>query len=195
MTELTAVESALVGRYDFDTTHSRMGFVARHAMITKVRGSFSDFEGHVEIAGDLARSTVAVVVKSASITTGNEMRDSHLRTNDFLDVTEFPEITFVSTELSVGSGSVEGGDLEITLTGDLTIKGVTRTSTLALTYTGSAIDPYGNHRIGFEGRGSLNRSDFGVTWNGALEAGGVLVGEVVTLEFDVSAIRAVEVAS
>ncbi|MDE3206567.1 MAG: YceI family protein [Acidobacteriota bacterium] len=181
---ITTDPTTLTGRYTIDPTHSRIGFVARHAMVTKVRGSFNEFEGSGYFdAADPARSTLQLSIKAASIDTGNADRDAHLRSNDFFDMDTYPQITFTST-------SVEPtGDDRFRVTGDLTIKGVTRPVAVDFEYTGSAVDPYGNQRIGFEGSTSVNRKDWGVNWNAALEAGGVLVGEKVTLEFDVSAIR------
>jgi len=172
------------GTYSVDPSHSRVGFVARHAMVTKVRGAFNEFDATAEIdADDLSRSTVRVSIKTNSIDTRNEQRDGHLRSNDFLDIENHPEITFVSTEvLPVGSDLVR-------VTGDLTIKGTTRPVTVDFTYEGSAVDPFGNLRVGFEGAVTINRKDWGVNWNAALEAGGVLVSEKITLEFEISAIK------
>ena len=174
----------LSGTYAVDPTHSRIGFVARHAMVTKVRGSFNEFEGTGYFdADDPSRSRLELTIKAASIDTRNADRDGHLRSNDFLDMERHPEITFVST-------SVEQVDPQgYRVTGDLTIKGVTRPVTVDFEYTGTATDPFGNERVGFEGHATINRKDWGISWNAALEAGGVLVSEKVTLEFEVSAIR------
>ncbi len=176
--------SSLAGTYTIDPNHSRLGFVARHAMVTKVRGSFDRFEGTAVIDGaDLARSSVTVTIEAASIDTRNEQRDAHLRSNDFLAMDEFPQLTFRSTSVNqTGSDTVE-------ITGDLTIRGVTRSVTIPFTYEGAAVDPFGQQRIGFEGSTTINRSDFGVNWNAPLEAGGVLVSDKITLEFEVSAIK------
>ncbi len=172
------------GTYTIDTAHSTIGFVARHAMVTKVRGSFTDFEGQAVVADDLSQSSASVTIKVDSINTRNEQRDGHLLSNDFFDIANHPEITFVSTSV------VPEGD-GFKTTGDLTIKGVTKPVTIDFEYTGSATDPFGNERVGFEGKVVVNRKDWGVNWNAALEAGGVLVSEKVTLEFDISAIRSV----
>ncbi|HET9733448.1 MAG TPA: YceI family protein [Acidimicrobiales bacterium] len=179
------VPTTLTGNYTVDPSHSRIGFVARHAMVTKVRGSFNEFEGTGYFdAANPANSSLQLTIKAASIDTRNADRDAHLRSNDFFDMETYPEITFAST------GVEQTGDNEYRVTGDLTIKGVTRPVTVDFEYTGSAVDPYGNQRVGFEGTTTVNRKDWGVNWNAALEAGGVLVSEKVTLEFDVSAIRA-----
>ena len=178
------VPDSLTGTYTVDPVHSRIGFVARHAMVTKVRGSFNEFDGsgHFDVSNP-ANSKLQLTIKATSIDTRNADRDAHLRSNDFFDMDTYPEITFSSTSVE------QTGDVRYRVTGDLTIKGVTRPAALELEYTGSAVDPYGNQRIGLEGTTSVNRKDWGVNWNAALEAGGVLVSENVTLEFDVSAIR------
>ena len=174
----------LSGTYTLDAAHTRIGFVARHAMVTKVRGQFNDFEGSGVIdAADFTRSTVTVTIQAASIDTRNEQRDAHLRSNDFLAMDEYPHITFTST------GIQQNGPTSVELTGDLTIRGVTNTVTIPFEFEGAATDPYGNLRVGFEGSVVINRKDYGVTWNVALETGGVLVSDKVTLEFEVSAIK------
>jgi polyisoprenoid-binding protein YceI len=176
--------TALAGDYTLDPTHSRIGFVARHAMVTKVRGQFNEYEGGFRIDGDdLTRSTANLTIKVASIDTRNADRDGHLRTNDFLDVDNHPEITFAAT------GVRQVDDATVQVTGDLTIKGVTKPVTIDFEFQGQATDPFGNERVGFEGSLVINRKDWGVNWNAALETGGVLVSEKVTLEFEVSAIK------
>lgn len=183
------VPATLTGTYTLDPTHSRIGFVARHAMVTKVRGSFNEFAGTGYFdAENPSASQVALTIEAASIDTRNADRDAHLRSNDFFDMDNYPEIRFAST-------AVELLDPEhYRVTGDLTIKGVTRPVTVDFEYTGSATDPFGNQRVGFEGSTTVNRKDWGVNWNAALEAGGVLVSEKVTLEFEVSAIRTPDAA-
>ncbi|MEW1698131.1 YceI family protein [Streptomyces sp. NPDC093249] len=174
----------LTGDYVLDPTHTRIGFVARHAMVTKVRGAFTRFEGTAHLDGaDPARSTGQVVIKTESIDTGVEQRDQHLRTNDFLDAPQFPDITFRTTAVEVRS------DTDYRVTGDLTVKDTTRPVTIDFEYTGNAVDPYGNLRVGLEGSVTISRKEFGVTWNAALEGGGVLVGDKIVLEFDISAIK------
>ena len=175
--------SQLASDYVLDHTHSRIGFVARHAMVTKVRGSFNDFEGTVHIDEDLSKSSAKATIKVDSIDTRNADRDGHLRTNDFLDAKAFPEITFAST------GVKQVDDTTVRVSGDLTIKDVTKPVEIDFEFQGAATDPFGNERIGFEGSTVINRKDWGITWNAALETGGVLVSEKVTLEFEVSAIK------
>nr|WP_189229823.1 YceI family protein [Streptomyces flaveolus] len=182
---LTTTDLAdLTGDYVLDPAHSRIGFVARHAMVTKVRGAFHQFEGSAHLDGaEPARSTAQVVIKTESIDTGVEQRDQHLRTNDFLDAPTYPDITFRSTSVEPRS------DTEFRVTGDLTIKDTTRPVSIDVEYTGRAVDPFGNQRVGLEGSVTISRKDFGVTWNAPLEGGGVLVGDKIVLELDVSAIK------
>ena len=178
----SAVED-LTGDYTIDPTHTRLGFSARHAMVTTVRGQFTDFAGtaHIDTANPAA-SKVVLTIKTGSIDTGVADRDGHLKSGDFFDAEANPEITFVST------GVERDGD-DWTITGDLTMKGVAKPITIEFESTGSARDPFGNLRVGFEGATSINRKDWGLSWNAALETGGVLVSEKIKLEFDVSAIR------
>jgi polyisoprenoid-binding protein YceI len=174
----------LAGAYTLDPAHTRIGFVARHAMVTKVRGAFHEFEGSATIDGDdFTMSSATVTIAATSINTGNEQRDGHLRSNDFLAMDDYPQITFVST------GVAQSGPTTFELTGDLTIKDVTRSVTVPFEFEGSAVDPFGNVRVGFEGSVTINRKDYGITWNAALETGGVLVGDKIVLQFDVSAIK------
>ena len=176
--------AALSGDYTIDTAHSRVGFVARHAMVTKVRGSFDEFEGSIHIDGDNpANSSGRVTIQAKSINTRNSQRDEHLRSNDFLAMDNNSEITFVST------GIKQTGDAEFVVSGDLSIRGVSKPIEIPFEYTGSATDPFGNQRLGLEGSVVINRKDYGVSWNAALEGGGVLVSEKVTLEVEVSAIK------
>ena len=183
MTQTQTVTKDIAGDYTIDPSHSRLGFTARHAMVTKVRGQFEEFTGtaHVDTA-EPGNSRVELAIKTGSIATGNADRDGHLRSGDFFDAEANPEITFVSTHVSR-----DGADW--TITGDLTIKGVTNSVVIPFEETGTAQDPFGNVRVGFEGAVTVNRKDWGLTWNAALETGGVLVSEKVKLEFDVSAIK------
>jgi len=183
VTQSTTTQS-LSGTYLIDPAHSRFGFVARHAMVTKVRGSFHDFTGTLRLdETDPTSGSGELNIVATSIDTGNEQRDGHLRSNDFFDMETYPELTYRST------GIEALGDDKYKVTGDLTIKDVTKSVTLDVEYTGAAVDPYANVRIGLEGRTVVNRKDWGVNWNAPLEAGGVLVGEKVTLEIDISAIK------
>jgi polyisoprenoid-binding protein YceI len=186
MTNATSTDlSRLSGTYTIDPSHTRIGFVARHAMVTKVRGAFNEFEGSATFdAADPAATAVTVRITAASIDTRNAQRDEHLRSNDFLAMDEHPEITFVSTAFR------QTGEDTFDLTGDLTVKGVTNSVTVPFTFEGAATDPFGNLRVGFEGSTTINRKDYGVTWNAALETGGVLVSDKIVLEFEVSAIKA-----
>ncbi len=187
MTTLSTVPASLAelsGTWTLDPAHSRIGFVARHAMVTKVRGSFNEFQGTAVVDGeDLSRSSATVTIEVASIDTRNGQRDGHLRSNDFLALDDFPQITFVATGVAqTGAGSFE-------LTGDLTIKGITNSVTVPFEFEGAATDPFGNLRAGFEGSVSINRKDYGITWNAALETGGVLVSDKIVLEFEISAVK------
>ena len=176
--------SNLTGDYTFDPAHTRFGFVARHAMVTKVRGSFNEFEGKAHFdASDPSKSSVEVTIQAESIDTRNADRDAHLKTNDFFAMDEYPQITFKSTAFKVLDGT------HSQVTGDLMIKGVSKPITLDAEFTGTATDPYGNMRAGFEGSVKINRKDWGVNWNAALETGGVMVSEEITLEIEVSAIK------
>ena len=181
---IPATLSDLSGNYIIDPAHTRIGFVARHAMVTKVRGPFNEFEGSAVLDGtDFTKSTGQLTIQAASIDTRNEQRDAHLRSNDFLAMEEYPQITFVSTAVR------QTGPTSLELTGDLTIRGVTNSVTIPFEFEGAATDPFGNQRVGFEGSVVINRKDYGVTWNAALETGGVLVSDKITLEFEVSAIK------
>ena len=176
--------AALAGTWTIDPAHSSIGFVARHAMVTKVRGTFDEFEGIAIVdAGDFARSRVSLTIQAASIDTRNDQRDEHLRSNEFFAMDTYPRITFASTAVT------QTGPAEFGITGDLTIKGTTRSVTVPFHFEGVARDPFGNLRAGFEGSATINRKDYGLTWNTALETGGVLVSDRIVLEFEVSAIR------
>ena len=185
-TQSPATLSDLAGTYVLDPSHSRIGFVARHAMVTKVRGQFNEFEGSAVVdADDFTKSSAQVTIQGASIDTHNEQRDGHLKSNDFLALDEYPLITFASTGVRLT------GETSLELTGDLTLKGVTNSITVPFQFEGAATDPFGNLRVGFEGSVVINRKDYGVSWNAALETGGVLVSEKITLEFELSAIKSV----
>jgi polyisoprenoid-binding protein YceI len=179
----TSVLDDIAGDYTLDPVHSRLGFSARHAMVATVRGQFGDFTGtaHVDTANP-ASSKVDVRIVANSITTGNEQRDGHLLSGDFFETEQYPNVTFTSTDVS------RDGDVW-TVTGDLSIKGVTHSVAVPFEFAGSAQDPYGNVRVGFEGGTTIKRSDWGMSFNAALETGGVLVSDKIKLEFDISAIK------
>jgi polyisoprenoid-binding protein YceI len=173
----------LAGRWTLDPAHTRIGFSTKHAMVTTVRGQFNDFDGTAQIdASDPAASSASVTIKAASIDTHSADRDGHLRSADFFEVETYPEITFISTDVS----RVDASTWRVT--GDLTIKDVTKPVTIDFEASGTARDPFGNLRAGFEGSATINRKDWNLSWNAALETGGVLVSEKVKLEFEVSAI-------
>lgn len=175
--------SAYAGTWTIDPTHSRLGFETRHAVITKVRGHFGDFEGSITVdPANLEASSATVSAKLASIDTGNADRDGHLRSADFFDTDNNALLTFVAKSFKQ-SGS------DFVVSGDLTIKNVTQPIDLNVELTGTAVDPFGNTRAGFEGTGELSRKDFGLTWNVALEAGGFLVSDHIKLQLDISAIK------
>jgi polyisoprenoid-binding protein YceI len=178
--KLMSVLSTLpAGTYTIDASHSRVGFSARHAMVTKVRGSFNEYTGSAVVADGAA--SINIEISAASIDTRSADRDGHLQSPDFFDVANFPKITFKST-------SVKDGGAGIVVEGELTIKDVTKPLTIEFEYTGTAKDPFGNDRFGFEGESEINRKDFGLTWNAALETGGILVSENIKLEFEISTI-------
>ncbi|MEW2496717.1 MULTISPECIES: YceI family protein [Streptomyces] len=176
--------AALTGTYALDPAHSTIGFVARHAMVTNVKGGFQEFEGTLQLDGsNPAKSTASIDVTMDSISTGSADRDNHLRSSDFFKIDEHPTMTFRSTK-----AEALGGD-DYRITGDLTILGTTKPITIDLEFNGAAKDPFGNERVGFEGKAEILRSDWGLTWNAALETGGVLVSDKIKLAFDISAIK------
>ncbi|MFG2288847.1 YceI family protein [Streptomyces sp. NPDC048595] len=175
--------AALTGDYTIDPAHSSIGFTVRHAMVTNVRGGFGDYAGTLSLDGsDPSRSTASLDIKIASIDSGIADRDTHLRSADFFDAEAFPLMTFRST-----AAEYLGGD-RYRITGDLTLRDVTKPLAIDLTFNGSATDVYGSERVGFEGSAEILRSDWGLTWNAALETGGVMVSDKVKLSFDISAV-------
>ncbi len=175
---------AATNAWKLDPTHSIVEFSARHMMFTTVKGRLSDVDGTVTVNGSTPESaSVQATMKAASIDTRTEQRDQHLRSADFLDAEQYPEITFKSTKLS---GSKE----HFTITGDLTIKGTTKSVTLDATYEGTGKDPWGGERMGVSAEGKVDRREFGLTWNQALEAGGVLVSNEIKIHIDAQLVRA-----
>jgi len=175
-------EVPAAGTYAIDASHSQAGFVVRHLMVSKVRGAFTGVSGTVTVAEDVTDSTVAVEIDPATIDTRDAGRDEHLRTADFLDAEQFPTITYASTGLRRDGGGW-------VLDGDLTIKGVSHPVSLDVEFLGAAGDPWGGTRLGFSAKGELDREDWGLNWNQALETGGVLVGKKVTLEIEAELIQ------
>jgi polyisoprenoid-binding protein YceI len=183
-TTTTDVLAQTTGTWSIDPSHSRIGFSAKHAMVATVRGQFTDFSGSLTLDGsapDISSASVSIV--ASSISTSSDDRDNHLRSGDFLDVEAFPELTFRSTGVRHEGGS------DFVMDGELTIRGTTRPVELKVELEGLATDPFGNERIGFAGETVISRKDFALTWNVALEAGGVLVSDKVKITLDVSAIK------
>ena len=180
---LQQLEWPTAGAWKIDPVHSHIGFVARHAMVAKVRGRFTEFSGDVHIDDIPARSSVDVTIEAGSITTDSAQRDTHLRSPDFLDVERYPVLTFRSTGVEVT------GNDTLRLSGDLTIKGVTRPVTLDVTYEGAQVDPWGNTRAGFSAVAETDREDFGIAWNQAMDTGNLLIGRKVRIELDIELVR------
>ncbi len=183
---MSVLSTLPAGTFNIDPSHSRVGFSARHAMVTKVRGSFNEYAGSGTVDNGIASLSIEIAV--SSIDTRSADRDGHLQSPDFFDAATFPKITFVSTSVK------DAGEDKVVVVGDLTVKDVTKSISIEFEYTGTATDPYGNARFGFEGVSEINRKDFGLTWNAALETGGLLVSETVKLEFEISAIATVAAA-
>jgi polyisoprenoid-binding protein YceI len=170
----------VAGTWSIDHSHSDLRITARHLMVAKVRGTFEDLDGSIVVADDPTESQVEIEAKAASVTTGTPDRDNHLRSADFLDAEQFPLVTFKSTSLEASSDDWK-------LTGDLTIRGVTRPAIFDLVFEGGATDPYGNTKAAFSAVGEIERRDWGLTWNVPLENGGMLVSEKFKIEFDIEA--------
>lgn len=163
--------------WNLDTAHSEIEFKVRHMMISTVKGQFKNFEVSINSeSDDISKGTVSVKIDTTSLDTKNEQRDQHLKSSDFFDATEFPTITFVSTSVV---GDVQD---EFKINGDLTVKGITKPIVVKAEFGGIAKDPWGNEKVGYTVKGAINRSDFGLTWNAALETGGVMVSEEVKFE-------------
>jgi polyisoprenoid-binding protein YceI len=179
---LGGVEAPTAGDWVLDTAHTNLMFVARYAMLTKVRGHFNTFQGTIHVAERPEDSWIELTIDAASITTDNDMRDNHLRSGDFLDLENHPTITFRSTKVELL------GDDRLRVTGDLTIRGVTKEVVMDAEYAGTAKDGYGRTRVAFSARTEIDRDDFGVSWNMALETGGFLVGKRVQIELEAQAL-------
>ena len=176
-------EVPVAGTYALDPSHSEVGFAVRHVMVSKTRGRFSDFAGTIEIGENPLESSVSVTIQTAGVDTGDEQRDAHLRSGDFFDSEAWPTMTYQSRSVrQVGEG-------RYVVDGDLTIKGVTKPVPLDVSFEGGATDPWGGTRIGFSAKAELNREDFGLTWNQALETGGVLVSKKVSIEIEAEAVK------
>lgn len=185
MSDTTTNPATLTGNYTIDPVHSTIGFSARHMMVSKVRGQFSEYSGGGYFdAEDPSKSHAELTIKVTSIDTHNPDRDAHLRSNDFLAMDEHPEITFKSTKVEAAAGN------RFRVTGDLSIRGVTKPVTLDFEYLGATTDPWGKQRLGFEGGTTINRRDWGVNWNAALDTGGVMVSDNINLEIEVEAVKA-----
>ena len=182
----TLPEITTTTTWNIDPAHTQVEFVVTHMMFTKVRGAFTSFTGQIVAGedGDLANGQFSATIETSSVDTANEQRDNHLRSGDFFEAENHPEITFNSTAIK------RLADDKLVVNGDLTIRGVTKTIALDVTETGTGVDPWGNLRIGIQAVGSVNRKDFGLTWNQALEAGGVLVGDKVQLVIEAQAVKA-----
>jgi polyisoprenoid-binding protein YceI len=171
------------GTFAIDASHSSVAFTVRHLVVAKTKGRFSDFAGEITIDEDPLKSSVAVTIQAASIQTADEQRDGHLRSADFFDVENYPTLSFKSTSVA------HKGSSSFAVAGELTVRGVARPVTLDLDYEGTVTDPWGGQRAVFSAKTKINREDFGLTWNQALETGGVLVGKDVTIELEVEAVR------
>lgn len=177
---MTTITSRLsTGTWTLDPSHSDIAFTVRHAGISKVRGRFADAAATVQVGHGSADTQATAVIKTASFDSGDANRDAHVKGADFFDVEQFPEITFMST-------SIEANGEDFDVTGDLTIKGVTRPVTIETAFNGTALDPFGNTRAGLSGETTISRKDFGLTWNAVLETGGVLVSDKVVISLDLA---------
>ncbi len=174
--------NTLSGTYTLDPSHTQIGFIARHAMVTKVRGGFTEFEGTASTGENLKDAKISITIKADSVDTRSEDRDNHIRGGDFFDVENYPEITFESTDVTA-SGET------LSVTGDLTIKGTSKPVTIDFDLVGVAVDPYNNERVGLEGSVVVNRKDWNIDFDVPLKTGGLLVSEKITLEFEISAIK------
>ena len=180
--QVNGVEVPAAGTYAIDPTHTNAGFVARHLMVSKVRGRFSEVAGTFNIAEDPTQSSVEAVIKTKSIDTNEATRDAHLRSADFFDAETYPELTFRSTAVRPAGKAWK-------IEGDLTIKDISRPVVLDLSFDGAIKDPWGGTRVGFSARTEIDREDWGLTWNAALETGGVVVSKKITIELEVEGVQ------
>ena len=183
MSTIETSTTPATGTYGIDASHTHVGFKVRHLMVSKVRGRFADFEGTVTVAPDPLESAVEVTVQLASIDTRDAGRDEHLRGADFFDVAQHPTMTFRST------GVRPVGTNRYAVDGELSLRDVTKPVTLDVTYDGTARDPWGGERAGFSATAEIDREDFGLTWNQALETGGVLVGKKIEIDIEAEIVR------
>ncbi len=182
---MTIPSGLTTGTWTLDTSHSEVGFTVRHAGISKVRGTFDDVHAVMNVAENIEGSTIEATVKTDSFNSKDSNRDAHVKGPDFFDIAQFPEMTFSSTGLS-------GDDETYVLSGDLTIRGVTKPVEFTTEFNGVAVDPFGATRAGFSGQTIISRKDFGLTYNAALEAGGVLIGDKVTISLDAAFVAPAE---
>jgi polyisoprenoid-binding protein YceI len=181
MTTSVTIPGYIAGTWNLDPTHTEIGFVARHMMVSKVRGKFEKYTGSITTAANPLDSSAQAEIDLSSITTGNDQRDGHLRSSDFFDVETHPKMTFRST------GIRPDGE-EFLVDGELTIRGITKPITLEVELGGFGPDPYGGTRAGFTATAVINRSDFGVSWNAAIEGGGVVVSDKITIHIEAEAV-------
>jgi polyisoprenoid-binding protein YceI len=181
--EFQGLQIPVAGTYTLDAAHKRVGFVARHLMVSKVRGDFGDATATIVVGEDPLQSSVTATIQTASVFTGQPDRDNHLRTSDFFEVAKYPTIEYRST----GIKSFEGN--EFVLAGELTVKGITKPVDLHVEFEGAGRSPYGQDVFGFSATAEIDREDWGLTWNVALESGGVMVGKKVKIEIEGEAIR------
>ena len=181
--EYQGLQIPVAGTYKLDAAHKRVGFVVKHLMVSKVRGNFGEAEATITVAENPLESSVTATITTASVFTGQPDRDNHLRTSDFFEVEKYPTIEYRST----GIKSIDGN--EFVLEGELTIKDVTRTVELEVEFEGAGRSPYGFDVFGFSATTEIDREDFGLTWNVALETGGVMVGKKIKIEIEGEAIR------
>jgi polyisoprenoid-binding protein YceI len=179
---MTAISDLTPGTWTADVAHSHVGFTVRHMVVSKVRGSFDKFDAKVTIAEDPLQSTVEATIELASINTGDEGRDGHVKGGDFFDIEQYPTMVFKST-------GIRPNGSDYLLDGELTIKGVTKPITLDLEFNGVSKDPWGGTRAGFSATGEVNRGDYGISYNAVLETGGVLIGEKLKVEIEVEAVK------